>query len=266
MAKWQGRKSKKVGPFRVNLSKGGVSVSGGVKGARISANTKGEVHRTTSIPGTGIYKREKIKGGKQRQKETTRTEKVSLSVIDATGGDRRLLDGDPKIEAFEVVGLRQHLGDVAGVAHHAGLTSEKPQAIRDAVLVQRGDDVAVYLMVGVDDNPPLFNRRERKDGTPKATEIGRLGAKSARRFVELAHESDAMAVVYIDAHPMRSHIEVRLRPSEFDDEEDAEVQATEPPPPPPSSETLAADWYPDPWGQHRVRYHDGTQWTGHTAD
>ncbi len=27
-----------------------------------------------------------------------------------------------------------------------------------------------------------------------------------------------------------------------------------------------AGWHPDPWGQKRLRYWDGTQWTGHTAD
>ena len=25
-------------------------------------------------------------------------------------------------------------------------------------------------------------------------------------------------------------------------------------------------WHPDPWGQKRLRYWDGAQWTGHTAD
>jgi hypothetical protein len=27
-----------------------------------------------------------------------------------------------------------------------------------------------------------------------------------------------------------------------------------------------ADWYPDPSGEHRLRYWDGTGWTGHTSD
>jgi Protein of unknown function (DUF2510) len=27
-----------------------------------------------------------------------------------------------------------------------------------------------------------------------------------------------------------------------------------------------AGWHPDPWGQRRLRYWDGAQWTGHTAD
>ena len=35
------------------------------------------------------------------------------------------------------------------------------------------------------------------------------------------------------------------------------------PPPPPGG---AADWYPDPLGEKRLRYWDGTQWTQHSAD
>lgn len=48
------RKSIKVGKnTRINLSKSGVGVSTGVKGARVSVNQKG-VRKTLSVPGTGI--------------------------------------------------------------------------------------------------------------------------------------------------------------------------------------------------------------------
>jgi uncharacterized protein YxjI len=29
--------------------------------------------------------------------------------------------------------------------------------------------------------------------------------------------------------------------------------------------TTAADWYPDPFGRHELRYHDGAQWTEHVT-
>jgi hypothetical protein len=35
-------------------------------------------------------------------------------------------------------------------------------------------------------------------------------------------------------------------------------------PEPPAN--VAADWYPDPRGEKRLRYWDGTRWTDHTAD
>lgn len=49
------RKSIKIAPgIRMNISKGGVGFSAGVKGARISVNSKGRITKTVSIPGTGI--------------------------------------------------------------------------------------------------------------------------------------------------------------------------------------------------------------------
>ena len=48
------RKSIKVGPARINLSKSGVGYSVGTKGFRVTKTAKGTVRTTASIPGTGI--------------------------------------------------------------------------------------------------------------------------------------------------------------------------------------------------------------------
>ena len=40
----------------------------------------------------------------------------------------------------------------------------------------------------------------------------------------------------------------------------------EPPPSPQPAAGPAADWYPDPKGEKRLRYWDGATWTDHTAD
>lgn len=48
------RKSVKLGPFRVTLSKSGISYSAGVKGLRVTKTASGAVRTTASIPGTGI--------------------------------------------------------------------------------------------------------------------------------------------------------------------------------------------------------------------
>ena len=59
------RKSIKLGKYlRLNLNKSGVSLSGGVKGARMSVNSKGVVRNNIGIPGSGIYysNQQKIKG------------------------------------------------------------------------------------------------------------------------------------------------------------------------------------------------------------
>jgi len=51
---WSFRRSKKVGPFRFTLSKKGVGVSVGVKGARVGIGADGRTHSSVSVPGTGI--------------------------------------------------------------------------------------------------------------------------------------------------------------------------------------------------------------------
>ena len=40
---------------KLNLSKSGVGVSVGTKGARVSMNSKGQTRATVGIPGTGVY-------------------------------------------------------------------------------------------------------------------------------------------------------------------------------------------------------------------
>lgn len=49
------RKSINLGKgFKLNIGKGSIGLSGGVKGARVSVNSKGRKTATFSIPGTGI--------------------------------------------------------------------------------------------------------------------------------------------------------------------------------------------------------------------
>jgi len=54
---WRFRKSIKLGPLRLNLSKSGVGSSIGVRGFRVGQDAKGRSYTATSIPGTGIYER-----------------------------------------------------------------------------------------------------------------------------------------------------------------------------------------------------------------
>jgi len=61
---WNYRKRIKIAPgIHLNLSKGGVSTSIGPKGAKISIGKNG-AYLNTSIPGTGIYNRQKISNNK----------------------------------------------------------------------------------------------------------------------------------------------------------------------------------------------------------
>jgi len=52
---WRIRRSRRLGPFRVNLSKSGLSLSAGVRGARVGVNSRGKLRTTVGVPGTGVY-------------------------------------------------------------------------------------------------------------------------------------------------------------------------------------------------------------------
>jgi len=52
---WRFRKSLKLGPVRVNLSKSGVGYSIGGRGFRVGQDAKGRSYTAASIPGTGLY-------------------------------------------------------------------------------------------------------------------------------------------------------------------------------------------------------------------
>jgi hypothetical protein len=54
---WRFRKSIKIGPLRLNLSKSGLGASIGVRGFRVGQDAKGQSYTAASIPGTGIYER-----------------------------------------------------------------------------------------------------------------------------------------------------------------------------------------------------------------
>jgi hypothetical protein len=54
---WRFRKSLKLGPVRLNLSKSGVGYSIGGRGFRVGKDAKGRSYTAASIPGTGLYSR-----------------------------------------------------------------------------------------------------------------------------------------------------------------------------------------------------------------
>ena len=79
------RKRIKIAPgVNLNLSKGGISTSFGVKGASVSVGKRG-VYINNGLPGTGIYKRTKISRSSTKKShtlpveigETTNTQNLS---------------------------------------------------------------------------------------------------------------------------------------------------------------------------------------------
>ena len=76
---WYIRKSKKVGPLRINLSKSGIGVSTGIKGLRISKGPKGTY---LNAGRGGIYYRKKISGpNKTKTKTENKTSSYEASPV-----------------------------------------------------------------------------------------------------------------------------------------------------------------------------------------
>jgi hypothetical protein len=220
------RKSKKIGPLRVTATKRGLSVSGGIKGARVSVNSKGQVHRTLSAPGTGVYDRKRVDGGstKAGRGGAPQAASVELSVNDYLGPDRKLFNKDPDIEPIAVVGLREFGGTHADIAQFAGITAGDNgyvRGIREALLMAVGDDIRVLVRVLESDNPALFTKKERKKGaTPRAVPVGRLGKREAAAVqtqLRITAEQPALVGLYIDATPGLELCEVRYRKSLLED-------------------------------------------------
>ena len=274
------RKSKKFGPVRITASKSGLSTSVGVKGLRVSANSKGQVRRTVSVPGTGIYDTKQI--GSTRSRTSARAASgsapavstLSFDYVDATGGTRQLLDGDETVASHKVVGIPGGSGAIAGLAAWAGVRPNEQgwaRGIRDGLVIDRGSQVDVVLMATPADNPSAFTKKERKAGTPKGRPVGRLGKRDETKWRSYRTTSDSVRVgIYVDATPgLDPVLEVRLRPSLLrTDLLAANTAAAKPDDPGPTATPTASSppgWHPDPHGRHALRYWDGAAWTPHVS-
>jgi hypothetical protein len=71
---WRFRKSIKLGPLRLNLSKSGIGTSIGVRGFRVGTDAKGRSYTAASIPGTGLYERKYSGHGKSAAQTTVPAE------------------------------------------------------------------------------------------------------------------------------------------------------------------------------------------------
>lgn len=88
------RKSFKIAPgVKLNLSKRGIGVSAGVKGARVSLNSKGRVTKSVGIPGTGISYVSSSKLGASKKKATAK--KTSAKASTAFAAENPSADTTP---------------------------------------------------------------------------------------------------------------------------------------------------------------------------
>jgi hypothetical protein len=217
------RKSTSFGPFRVTASKSGLSLSGGVRGARASVNTKGRVRRTVGIPGTGVYDTKQIGTSRRRSDRKARSAaaggatRVEMSVVDATDGRRNLFSGDEGVATAKIVGVS---GKVAHAAAYVGIQRNQKgmvRGIREAVLTPKGSEYSLILMVYPKDNPVLFRKKwlQPPDESPRALPFGRLAKADARKWSKAFAGRSIGVVVFLDAMPGMEHAEVRFLPKKL---------------------------------------------------
>lgn len=281
----QFRRSKRFGPFRITATTSGFTFSSGVKGFRLSANTRGQLNRTISIPGTGIYDRQQIgslssilgtttptrrsaarpaptrtDGGATADDDSITGTELNLEYADGTGRSRDLPDSDPTVATFKVVEVPGGTGSIADLAAAAAVTTTVDgwtRGIRDGFVVDRGSRIDVVLMITPGDNPAIFSRRELAAGTPKGVMVGRLSRRDEPRWRRLDAPVDTVRVgIYLDATPGVSPVlQVRLRPGLVHHDRADEAPAPLAP----------AGWLPDPHHRFEHRWWDGSAWTDRVA-
>ena len=78
---WRIRKTVKFGPVNINLSRSGIGESIGFRGFRIGRSATGKKYSQTSIPGTGIYRRDYYPQQTQSTGESSRRSFGSLVLL-----------------------------------------------------------------------------------------------------------------------------------------------------------------------------------------
>jgi hypothetical protein len=77
---WSFRRSIRLGPIRLNMSKSGLGYSIGGTGFRIGQDAKGRQYTQTSIPGTGIYNRSYTNKSTQGNASGSKREALPVAV------------------------------------------------------------------------------------------------------------------------------------------------------------------------------------------
>jgi hypothetical protein len=238
-----------------------VSTSAGVPGFRVSANSKGEVRRTVSVPGTGVYDTKKVGSAGRRSWSSESSDmevtRAHVTYVDAADGSRDLREGQAGVATAKVVGLTDTIWNVAAFSGVQPMEYGGIHGIRDAILIPDTDHYAVVLVVLPEDNPAMFSRKEREAGEPKGLHLGRLAQADANKWADAFAGRSVRGVVYLEAKPgTNGTAQVRFRPDLLDDDDEQNGAA--------DSALPAAGWFPDPSGEAGfLRWWDGSQWTEH---
>lgn len=137
---FRARKSIKIAPgVRLNVSSKSIGVSAGVRGARVSVNSKGRVTRTVGVPGTGISHVKTVNSGTRSSQRTSRgTQRASRpkqNVQVAPAPKPKKVKPSLSSPAWEKQLFKQLSGTPDAAAIHA-IGQQYPAAAQTAAMVE----------------------------------------------------------------------------------------------------------------------------------
>ncbi len=195
---------------------------------------------------------------------------ISVTALDATGGELNLDPQAPGVVSVKVVGL------VDPVAHLADLLALPVGAdglrhgVHEGLLIPSGAEWHVFCLAHAQDNPAMFGNQDIK--TAVSVRVGRLGVRDVRTYAQLFEGHPVQIVLYIEATPGLEHLEVRFlnTPVSVDDSSSPAPDATQAAAAQPAATTAspalpAAGWFTNPENDQQWRWWDGTKWTTYTS-
>ncbi|MGO1044500.1 DUF4236 domain-containing protein [Clostridioides difficile] len=140
------------GGLKLNINKNSVSVSGGVKGARVSVNSKGKATTTLGVPGTGLYYQEttnlsgdKKKNGKNTgSSESNRQAQQLLKIINDCANMVNATK-DPKTFFNRYDMLLDKSYALVAIEDNLNFSGQSPSQMLDSIIAKRTDTVNDFL-------------------------------------------------------------------------------------------------------------------------
>ena len=125
------RKSIKLGPgVRFNVSKTGVGISAGVKGARYSVHSSGRKTTSARLPGTGVYYMKQTGGHGSKATRKTKAAPIQPSASHASPGLFAPAYKKKFAEAVKTLSGRRYQGSACAVHRGRGARPRQQGALR----------------------------------------------------------------------------------------------------------------------------------------
>ncbi|HBE8785387.1 TPA: DUF4236 domain-containing protein [Clostridioides difficile] len=147
------RKSIKLGGgLKLNINKNSVSVSGGVKGARVSVNSKGKATTTLGVPGSGLYYQEttQLGGGKKKNgksaggSESSRQAQQLLKIINDCANIVNTTK-DPKTFFYRYNMLLDKSYALVAIEDNLNFSGQSPSQMLDSIIAKKTDTINDFL-------------------------------------------------------------------------------------------------------------------------